>query len=180
MTASAQLLELLMRLGAELEFDVAREVTCAGGIIDIVWFDARLPLAAVTADPVDIREVPVLPIVAFVTNTAAAFEADDLAATTACIEATSAPLRILVVARDGRQAALAPALQSIDTLKKQDADAALRSRLATMLRERAPVTGRTIAMLQGEVVEWARKLREIHPRSYSAESLFNRTGRIID
>jgi hypothetical protein len=49
-----------------------------------------------------------------------------------------------------------------------------------MLRERTHVHGRTIAMLQVEVVEWARKLREIHPRSYSAESLFNRTGRIID
>jgi len=180
MTASAPLLELLMRLGSELEFDVAREVACAGGTVDVVWFDPKLPFAAVTAESPDIRDLPVLPIVAFVANTADAFEASDLAATAARIEATSAPLRIFVVARDGRQAALAPTLQSIDTLKKQDANAALRTRLAAMLRERTAVHGRTIAMLQGELVEWARKLREIHPRSYSAESLFNRTGRIID
>ncbi|HEX5123003.1 MAG TPA: hypothetical protein VFV97_07135 [Rhodanobacteraceae bacterium] len=180
MTASAPLLELLMRLGSELEFDVAREVTCAGGTVDVVWFDPKLPLAAVASDSVDIRELPVRPLVAFAANTAAAFEDGDLAATTACIEATSAPLRILVIARDGRQPTLAPTLQSIDTLKKQDADVALRGRLATQLRERTAVHGRTIAMLQSELVEWARKLREIHPRSYSAESLFNRTGRIID
>lgn len=180
MTACVSLLELLMRLGSELEFDVAREVTCAGRIVDVVWFDPKLPLAAVSSDSVDIRDVPVRPIVAFVTNTADAFEASDLLATTACIEATSAPLRIFVIARDGRHATLAPTLQSIDSLKKQDADIALRTRLATMLRERAAVHGRTIAMLQSELVEWARRLREIHPRSYSAESLFNRTGRIID
>jgi hypothetical protein len=180
MTASASLLELLMRLGSELEFDVAREVRCAGGAVDVVWFDPRLPFAAVTPESVDVRDVPVLPIVAFVTNTAEAFDAADLAALTACIEATSAPLRIFVIARDGRQATLAPTLQSIDTLKKQDADVVVRARLATMLRERTTAHGRTIAMLQSELVEWARKLREIHPRSYSAESLFNRTGRIID
>jgi len=180
MTASAQLLELLMRLGSELEFDVAREVACDGGTVDVVWFDRKLPFAAMALEAIDIREAPVLPIVAFVTNTADAFEAADLAATTARIEATSAPLRILVIARDGKQATLAPALQSIDALKKQDVDAALRNRLERLLRERTGVHGRTIAMLQSELVEWARKLREIHPRSYSAESLFNRTGRIID
>jgi hypothetical protein len=179
MTASAPLLELLMRLGSELEFDVAREVACAGGTVDVVWFDRKLPLAAVT-ESIDIREAPVLPVVAFVTNTAGAFEASDLAATAAHIEATSAPLRILVIAREGRAPTLAPALQSIEGLKKQDADVALRGRLATLLLERTQSHGRTIAMLQSEVVEWARKLREIHPRSYSAESLFNRTGRIID
>lgn len=180
MTASAPLLELLMRLGSELEFDVAREVACAGGTVDVVWFDPKLPLAAVAPDSVDIRELPVRPLVAFATNTAAAFDDADVAETVARVEATSAPLRIFVIARDGRQATLAPTLQSIDTLKKQDADVALRARLATELRERKAVNGRTIAMLQSEVVEWARRLREIHPRSYSAESLFNRTGRIID
>lgn len=180
MAACVPLLELLMRLGSELEFDVAREVACAGGTVDVVWCDPKLPLAAVTSGSPDLRDVPVLPIVAFVTNTADVFEASDLAATTACIEATSAPLRIFVIGRSGRQATLAPALQSIDMLKKQDADVALRDRLAAMLRTRTHVHGRTIAMLQSELVEWARKLREIHPRSYSAESLFNRTGRIID
>jgi hypothetical protein len=180
MTASAPLLELLMRLGSELEFDVARDVTCAGGTVDVVWFDPKLPFAAVAPDSLDIRDVPVLPIVAFVANTAEAFNGTDLAATTVRIEATSAPLRIFVIARDGKQATLAPTLQSIETLKKQDADVALRDRLAAMLRDRTQVHGRTIAMLQVELVEWARKLREIHPRSYSAESLFNRTGRIID
>ena len=180
MTACVPLLEFLMRLGSELEFDVARDVACAGGTVDVVWFDRRLPLAAVSPDSLDIREAPVLPTVAFVTDTAAAFENADLADTIACIDATAAPLRILVIARDGRSGALAPALQSVDALKKQEGDTALRARLATMLRERGQHSGRTIAMLQGEVVEWARRLREIHPRSYSAESLFNRTGRIVD
>ena len=180
MTACAPLLELLMRLGSELEFDVAREVACDGGTVDVVWFDRKLPFAALGSESADIREAPVLPVVAFVANTADAFEAADLAATAACIEATAAPLRILIIAREGKQATLAPALQSIDALKKQDNDAVLRGRLATMLRERPQAHGRTIAMLQSELVEWARKLREIHPRSYSAESLFNRTGRIID
>ncbi|HEY6892784.1 MAG TPA: hypothetical protein VI258_01345 [Rhodanobacteraceae bacterium] len=180
MTASAPLLELLMRLGSELEFDVAREVACAGGTVDVVWFDRKLPLAAVSPQSLDIREAPVLPIVAFATATAATFADADFAATTARIEATAAPLRVLVIARDARPGALAPALQSVETLKKQEADTALRERLRTLLRERAPGPGRTIAMLQSEVVEWARKLREIHPRSYSAESLFNRTGRIVD
>ena len=176
MTALAPVLELLVRLGSELDFDVARDVESARGTIDVVWFDRSLPIAAVAAESLDLRDAPVLPVVAFIAGTAAAFEAMDLAATTARLEDTSAPLRILVIARDSRQSALAPALQSIEGLKKQDADVALRGRLAAM-----PGTGgrgRTIAMLQSEVVEWARRLREIRPRSYSAESLFNRTGAI--
>jgi hypothetical protein len=180
MNGCVPLLELLMRLGCELEFDVAREVASAGGTIDVVWFDRKLPLAAVPVDSFDIAEAPVLPVVAFATGTASVLETADLAATVARIEATAAPLRILVIARDGRAGALAPALQSIETLRKSESDATLRARIASALRERAHVPGRTVAMLQSEVVEWARKLREIHPRSYSAESLFNRTGRIID
>lgn len=178
MTALAPLMELLVRLGSELDFDVARDVETAGGTVDVVWFDRCLPIAAVSSESLDLREAPVLPVVAFVTGTASAFEAADLAVTTALLEDTSAPLRILVIARDSRQSALAPALQSMEGLKKKDADIALRGRIAAALRADARTPGRTIAMLQSEVVEWARKLREIRPRSYSAESLFNRTGAI--
>ena len=60
MAACVPLLELLMRLGSELEFDVAREVACAGGTVDVVWCDPKLPLAAVTSGSPDLRDVPVL------------------------------------------------------------------------------------------------------------------------
>jgi hypothetical protein len=178
MTALAPLLELLVRLGSELDFDVARDVESAAGTADVVWFDRSLPIAAVAAESLDLRDAPVLPVVAFVAGTATFLETADLAATTARLEATSAPLRILLIARDSRQSALAPALHSIEGLRKQDADVALHGRIALALRTNARGPGRTIAMLQGEVVEWARRLREIRPRSYSAESLFNRTGAI--
>ncbi len=178
MTALAPMLELLVRLGVELDFDVARDVETAGGSVDVVWFDRCLPIAAVAAESLDLRDAPVLPVVAFVTGTAAAFEAADLTLATARLEGTLAPLRILVIVRDSRQSALAPSLQSIEGLKKQDADVAMRGRIAAALRAEAGTRGRTIAMLQSEVVEWARRLREIRPRSYSAESLFNRTGAI--
>jgi hypothetical protein len=178
MTALAPLLELLVRLGSELDFDVARDVATGSGRVDVVWFDRSLPIAAVAAESLDLAEAPVLPVVAFVAQIAAALESADLAATAARLDGTAAPLRILVIARDSRHSALAPALQSVEQMKKQDTDVALRERIAAMLRTNAPASGRTIAMLQNEVVEWARKLREIRPRSYSAESLFNRTGAI--
>lgn len=178
MTALPALIELIARLGAELDFDVAKNVEGPGGPIDVVWFDRSLPLAAAGAEPLDITDAPVLPIVAFAARTAAMFEIEDLAAITATVEGTAAPLRILVVARDSRLAALAPTLQSLDQIKKQDLDATLRADVAARLRERAKPWGRTIVMLQSELVEWARHLREVRPRSYSAESLFNRTGAI--
>ncbi len=130
MTALAPMLELLVRLGVELDFDVARDVETAGGSVDVVWFDRCLPIAAVAAESLDLRDAPVLPVVAFVTGTAAAFEAADLTLATARLEGTLAPLRILVIVRDSRQSALAPALQSIEGLKKQDADVAMRGRIA--------------------------------------------------
>jgi hypothetical protein len=178
MIASAPLLELLLRLGSELDFDVARDVESAGGILDVVWFDASLPIAAVAAESLDLRDAPVLPVVAFFTGTASTLEATELADTSAWLQNSGAPLRIIVIARDSRQAALAPALHSVEGLKKQDADIALRTRIAAALSADASGPGRTIAMLQSEVVEWARRVREIRPRSYSAESLFNRTGAI--
>lgn len=178
MTALPALNDMIARLGAELDFDVARDVVVAHGVVDVVWFDGCLPLAAVIAEPLDLREAPVLPVVAFVTRAASAFETSALAKITASLEDARAPLRIVVIGRDSRSDALAPALQSIDQLRKRDDEAALRTHIAASLREDAPTTGRTIVMLQGELVEWARRLREVRPRSYSAESLFNRTGAI--
>ena len=178
MTALPALIDLIVRLGAELDFDVARDVeSLRGGCVDVVWFDRCLPLAATTMNPIDLRHAPVLPIVAFDVRTAASIVADDgLASIVIPLESTGAPLRVLVIAREGRQGGLAPALQSVDRLHKQDDDAALSARLTASLHANAP--GRTIVMPQHELTEWAKGLREAKPRSYSAESLFDRTGKI--
>jgi hypothetical protein len=177
LTTVRALNDLIARLGAELDFDVARHVEAARGIVDVIWFDSRLPLVAVGAESLDLREAPVLPLVAFATHTAALEECslEDVAAS---LEHTCAPLRIVVIGRDSKSDALAPALQSIDQLRRRDEEAILRTRVAALLRERAAISGRTIVMLQCELVAWARRLREVRPRSYSAESLFNRTGAI--
>lgn len=179
MNASTALIELLARLGDELDFDVAKDVETRDGKIDVVWFDRNLPLAAVViADPLDLADAPVLPVIAFAARTGATFDAGDLIGPVAALEASGAPLRIVAVARDSRLPALAPALQSIEQRRKQDQDAALCGRIAEWLGARPRTAGRTIAMRQEELVEWARRLREARPRSYSAESLFNRTGAI--
>lgn len=178
MTALTAMTDLLLRLGEELDFDVAKDVETTGGPIDAVWFNRCLPLAAITMDPLELRDAPVLPVVAFIARTAALLEASELAIITARLENTSAPLRILVIARDSRQAPLAPMLQTVEQLRKNEDDVALRTRIAALLRAGAQAPGRTIVMLQSELVEWARRLREVRPRSYSAESLFSRTGAI--
>lgn len=178
MTALPAVNDLLLRLGAELDFDVASDVASESGIVDVVWFDRSLPLAAIISEPFDLRDAPVLPIVAFIARTAAQLETPELAAIETTLEDTRAPLRILVVGRDSRPSALAPTLQSVDQLQRQDDDAVLRTRIAVSLRHETRAPGRTIVMLQSELVEWARKLREARPRSYSAETLFNRTGAI--
>jgi hypothetical protein len=178
MTALPALIELLARLGAELDFDVAKHVEGPHGPVDVIWFDRSLPLAAIATETLDLREAPVLPVVAFATRTAAMLEAAEFATAVAGIDDTRAPLRILVIARDSRHGVLAPALQSVDQLRRQDDDSELRARIAPSLRADAQAHGRTIIMLQSEIVEWARRLREVRPRSYSAESLFNRTGAI--
>ena len=178
MTALPAVTDLLLRLGAELDFDAAKDVEGSDGRVDVVWFDRSLPLAAIPTQPLDVRDAPVLPVVAFVARTAGLLESADLAVLATQLEGICAPLRILVIARDSRHPALAPALQSIEQLRKQDDDAALRVRIAAAFRARTQVPGRTIVMLQPELIEWARRLREVRPRSYSAESLFNRTGAI--
>lgn len=178
MTAQPALHDLLARLGAELDFDVARHVAVAGGEVDAIWFCQRLPLAAVAADPLDLATAPVLPLVAFLAMTATELEDSGVDALTARLEATGAPLRILVIGRPAKSGSLAPAVQSIEQLQKREEEAALRARVAASLRTGTPLGGRTIVMLQSELVEWARHLREVRPRSYSAESLFNRTGAI--
>lgn len=179
MTALAAVNDLLFRLGAELDFDVAKDVASESGSVDVVWFDRSLPLAAVISEPFDLRDAPVLPIVAFIARTTAQLQTSDFAAIRMTLEDTRAPLRILVIVRDSRPSALAPMLQSVDQLQRQDEDAVLRTRIAASLRNDARAPGRTIVMLQRELVEWARKLREARPRSYSAETLFNRTG-VVD
>lgn len=178
MTALPALIELLARLGAELDFDVAKAVEGPHGPVDVVWFDRSLPLAAVATGPLDLRDAPALPVVAFAARTAATLETSELAGVVAGIDDTRAPLRILVIARDSRHSALAPALQSVEQMHRQDDDFELRERIAPQLRTDASAHGRTIVMLQSEIIEWARRLREVRPRSYSAESLFNRTGAI--
>jgi hypothetical protein len=178
MTAQPALHELLARLGAELDFDVARHVAVADGEVDAIWFDRCLPLAAVAGDPLDLPNAPVLPLVAFVAMTAPEIEASEVDRLTARLETTGAPLRILVIGRNARGCSLAPAVQSIEQLQKREEESALRTRVAASLRIGTHIAGRTIVMLQSDLVEWARRLREVRPRSYSAESLFNRTGAI--
>jgi hypothetical protein len=178
MTALPAVNDLLLRLGAELEFDVANDVASESGSVDVVWFDRSLPVAAIISEPFNLRDAPVLPIVAFIARTTAQLEASALAAIRTTLEDTRAPLRILIVGRDSRPSALAPMLQSVDQLQRQDDNAVLRTRIAASLRNETGAPGRTIVMLQSELVEWARKLREARPRSYSAETLFNRTGAI--
>jgi hypothetical protein len=177
MTAVVAVTELLARLGAELDFDVARNVDAPGGAIDAVWLDRRLPLAAAPAERPHIRDAPVLPVVAFAVRASAMLEPPELVALLAALDSVGAPLRVVVIAREGLQAKLAPALQSLKQLHRLDEDAAVRTRLVPELRERT-ASGRTVVMLQSEIVEWAGRLREAHPRSYSAESLFDRTGAI--
>ena len=180
MTALPALIDLIVRLGAELDFDVARDVeSLRGGCVDVVWFDRCLPLAATTMNPIDLRHAAVLPVVAFDVRTAASIVADDgLASIVIPLESTGAPLRVLVIARESRQGGLAPALQSVDQWHKQDDDAALGARITASLHANTSALGRTIVMPQQELTEWAKGLREAKPRSYSAESLFNRTGKI--
>ncbi len=178
MTAQPALHDLLARLGAELDFDVARHVAIADGNVDAIWFDRSLPLAAVSGDPLDLAQAPVLPLVAFVALTAPELEASEVESLTARLEATGAPLRILVISRNTRSCSLARSVQSIEQLQKREEESALRTRVIASLRIGTHLGGRTIVMLQSELVEWARRLREVRPRSYSAESLFNRTGAI--
>lgn len=178
MSALPALIDLLARLGSELDFDVAKDVeSLSGGRVDIVWLNRLLPLAAITATPLDLRHAPVLPVVAFDVRTAeSVLAADELESTVIRIENTGAPLRVLVIAREARPGGLAPVLQSVDQMQKQDDDAALCARITESLRTKTNAPGRTIVMLQNELTEWAKRLREAKPRSYSAESLFNRTG----
>jgi hypothetical protein len=178
MTAQPALHDLLARLGAELDFDVARQIVVADGEVDAIWFDRSLPLAAACSTPLDLAQAPVLPLVAFVAMTAPELEASEVDLLTARLEATGAPLRILVIGRNTRGCSLAPAVQSIEQLQKREEEAALRKRVVASMRIGAAIAGRTIVMLQSDLVEWARRLREVRPRSYSAESLFNRTGAI--
>jgi hypothetical protein len=178
MTAQPALHDLLARLGAELDFDVARHVAVAGGEIDAIWFSRSLPLAAVACEPLDLADAPVIPVVAFVALTAPELEGEELAAIAARLDATGALLRIVVIGRNSKSCVLAPAVQSIEQMQKREEEAALRGSIAAALRAALRTPGRAIVMLQSEVVEWARRLREVRPRSYSAESLFNRTGAI--
>ena len=180
MTAAlTALTDLLARLGDELDFDVAHDVSGAHGCADVVWFDRSMPLAGVDPHSVDVRTAPVLPVVAFVARTAAMLE-DDVEQSLRRLEGIHAPLRVLIVARDGKPPTLAPIVQSVEQMRRLEEDAALRARIAESLPDDAREASRTIVMLQSECIDWARRLREARPRSYSAESLFNRTGRISD
>jgi hypothetical protein len=178
MTAVPAVTELLARLGAELDFDVVKNVEAPCGTIDAVWLDRRLPLAALPCESPDLRDAPVLPVVAFAVRACAMLETSNLLPLLTGLEGIGAPLRIVVIAREGMPTKLAPALQSLEQRQRLDEDAEMQARLARQLRERTAAPGRTVVLLQSEVVEWARRLREMHPRSYSAESLFHRTGAI--
>ena len=180
MTATTALIELIVRLGTELDFDVALDVEgTREQSVPIVWLDRRLPLAAVAADPLDLRSSPVLPIAAFHIVFASTFDFAELDAIAARLESTGAPLRVVVIGRDARASSLAPMLQSVDSMRERDGEILLHTQLTDAFASRMSPHGRTIVMQQQELIDWARHLRDVKPRSYSAESLYRRTG-VID
>jgi len=180
MTATSVLIDLVVRLGAELDFDVAKHVRgFRGELLDVVWFNRRLPLGAVGTDPPDLRYAPVVPMVAFDIVLASDCSDDELPAIAGRLEESGAPLRVIVIGGAGKRATLSPVLKSVDAMQVEESEAALQSRIADLLIARPGTAGRTIVMLQQELIDWGRRLRDVKPRSYSAESMYRRTG-VID
>jgi hypothetical protein len=61
--AKPTLIERLVQIGSSLGFDVVTEVEASESAwVDVVWFDKRLPLAALSSAKPKMRYAPVLPV----------------------------------------------------------------------------------------------------------------------
>jgi hypothetical protein len=154
------LLDLIVGLGKKLNFDVVTEVEASESAwVDIVWFDKRLPVAALSSMKPKMRYAPVLSVAAFEVELHTALNAKHVKGSVSNLSNLGAPLGVIVVGAENLIA-----LQNQPANKDKtpaELEKTLRDRLYRWIYAEAQPKGRLIVMFEREVIAWASKLEKL-------------------
>jgi len=155
MPSENTLIKLLMQMGADLHFEVRREVEASESAwVDIVWFDKRLPL---TTAHKKMRYAPVLPVVAFEVELRTGLNAKHVKGSVSNLTNLGAQLGVIVIGQDNIAALLKQPAHSKETEKQ--AQEILRDRVYRWVYAEAQPRSRVIIMFENEVLDWSKELK---------------------
>jgi hypothetical protein len=175
MPAKSALIDLIVELGKKLNFDVVTEVEASESAwVDIVWFDKRLPVAALSSTKPKMRYAPVLPVAAFEVELHTGLNAKHVKGSVSNLNNLGAPLGVIVIGAD-----------NLATLHKQPAhsgkksvelEKTLRDRIYRWVYAEAQPKGRLIVMFEKDVIAWASKLEKLASSGELANMSFKATA----
>jgi len=154
------LIETLKKTGEWLNFEVLTEVEASTSAwVDMVWFDRRFPIAALSSSKPKMRYAPVLPVVAFELELKTGLNAKHVKGSVSNLSNLGAQLGVIVIGE-----------ANVDTLHKvhskknrKKVEILLRDRIYRWVYAEAQPRTRVIVMFEHEVEAWSNKLLLTQP-----------------
>lgn len=152
------LISLVAEIGKHLGFETSLEVQAAESAwVDVVWFDRRLSPNELGFGRMNLRRIPVLPMVGFEVELSTANNAKHIKGSVSNLNNLSAPVGVLVIGN-----------ASIDKLRIRNkslggetyevAERKLIDRVYRWVYAESQPTTRIVVMTEREVIDWAKRI----------------------
>ncbi len=153
---SMALIDIISKLGDELGFEVHREVVASeGACVDAVWFDKRLaPSTFGIKSYALLREVPVLPVVAFEVEMSTGGNAKHVKGSVSNLANLGAQLSVIVICNESVDA-LKKRTKAFSAHSEEEVARVLMNRVYGWVFAESRPSGRLVIMTEAQVREWA-------------------------
>lgn len=151
------LVQLLVKLGEHLGFDVATEVQASEAAwVDVVWFDRRVPFKDLGVSKPRIRFDPVLPTFGFEVELKTGLNAKHIKGSVSNLNTLCAQVGVIVIG-SGNIAAARNSTKKLALVGNAEIEAGLVKRAYGWIHAEAQPRGRVVLMTESQVLSWAQR-----------------------
>lgn len=150
------LVQLIVKLGAHLGYEVATEVQASEAAwVDVVWFDKRIPFKDLGVSKPRIRFDPVLPIFGFEVELKTGLNAKHIKGSVSNLNTLCAQVGVIVIG-SGNIAVARSSTKKLALIGDAEIEAGLVKRAYGWIHAEAQPRGRVVLMTERQVASWAK------------------------
>jgi hypothetical protein len=151
------LVQLLVKLGVHLGFEVATEVQASEAAwVDVVWFDRRIPFRDLGVTKPRIRYDPVLPAFGFEVELKTGLNAKHIKGSVSNLNTLCAQVGVIVIG-SGNIALARSSTKKLALVGDAEIEAGLVKRAYGWIHAEAQPRGRVVLMTERQVLSWAQR-----------------------